>query len=80
MPSLSEVNYERSIYDVKTVLIKNEQDDGRPILYQRKPMNSRVVSILGGKIDNIYDLFALVQQSGPEFADATDDLVLGRKR
>lgn len=80
LPCLAEAHYERSIFDVKTVLIKNEQDDGRPILYQQKPEGSRVVSILGGKIDNIYDLFDLVRRTSPGFASATDALVLGPGR
>ncbi|MEM7688942.1 MAG: FAD-binding oxidoreductase [Pseudomonadota bacterium] len=71
MPCLGEARYHRSIYDVKTVLIKNEQDDGRPILYHQKPDDARVISILGGKIDNIYDLFDAVKMTAPEFADAS---------
>lgn len=78
VPCLARARYDSSIFDVKTVLVKNEEDDGRPILYQRRPVDSRVVSILGGKIDNIYDLFDLVRQTGPEFAGADDHLLLGR--
>lgn len=70
MPCLGGATYRRSIYDVKTVLIKNEQDDGRPILYHQKPDDSRVISILGGKIDNIYDLFDAVRMTAPEFTAA----------
>lgn len=77
LPSLAHACYEKSLFEVKTILIKNEHDDGRPILYQQKPMDSRVVSILGGKIDNIYDLFELIRTSSPEFASADDGLVLG---
>lgn len=80
LPSLSEVRHVKSLYEVKTILRKNEHDDGRPILYQRLPPRSRIVSILGAKIDNIYDLFELVQQTTPELATASDDLVMGRKR
>jgi glycine/D-amino acid oxidase-like deaminating enzyme len=79
MPCLAGVEYHRSLFDVKTVLIKNEVDDGRPILYQRKPEDSRVVSILGGKVDNIYDLFDLVRTTIPALAQASDALVLGRE-
>ena len=63
LPCLGRAVPQRSLYDVKTVLTKNERDDGRPILYQQKPAGSRVVSILGGKIDNIYDLFELVRRT-----------------
>ncbi len=76
VPSLSGAVYQRSLYEVKAVLLKNERDDGRPILYQRSPKTSRVISILGAKIDNIYDLFDLVRQTEPEFAGARDDFVL----
>lgn len=78
LPSLDRAIPRKSIYDVKTVLTKNERDDGRPILYQRKPSGSRVLSILGGKLDNIYDLFELVTRMEPEFARANETLLLGR--
>lgn len=78
LPSLEGLKYEKSIYEVKTVLSKNEADDGRPILFQRKPNNSRVISILGGKIDNIYDLFVLLRQAEPEFSSAETSFLLGK--
>jgi hypothetical protein len=77
LPCLTEAEYRRSIYDLKTILIKNEGDDGRPILYHRKPDDSRVISILGGKIDNIYDLFEAVKDTAPEFAGLDARFVLG---
>jgi O-antigen/teichoic acid export membrane protein len=49
--------------------------DGRPIRYKRTPKDSRMISILGGKIDNIYDLFDLVRTTDPEFAKANDRLI-----
>lgn len=79
MPCLSGARYQRSIFDVKTVLIKNEQDDGRPILYHQKPDDARVISILGGKIDNIYDLFEAVKMTAPEFGGANARFVLGKE-
>jgi glycine/D-amino acid oxidase-like deaminating enzyme len=78
LPCLAGAEYRRSIYEVKTVLIKNESDDGRPILYHRSPEASRVISVLGGKIDNIYDLFEAVQGSGGEFAGADPGFVFGK--
>ncbi|MGV8954569.1 MAG: FAD-dependent oxidoreductase [Cypionkella sp.] len=76
VPALADAIYQRSLYEVKAVLLKNERDDGRPILYQRSPSHSRVISILGAKIDNIYDLFDLVRQTEPEFKAAQDGFVL----
>lgn len=76
LPCLDRAVPRMSLYDVKTVLTKNERDDGRPILYQQRPAGSRVVSILGGKIDNIYDLFDLVRQTGAEFSGADTSLLV----
>ena len=72
LPCLAGLEVQGSITDVKAVLIKNEEDDGRPILFQRKPATSRVLSVLGAKIDNIYDLFDLVRQIEPELAGADE--------
>jgi glycine/D-amino acid oxidase-like deaminating enzyme len=77
LPCLESSTYHRSIYDVKTVLVKNEQDDGRPILYHQAPVGGRVISVLGGKIDNIYDLFEAVKTTAPEFAKLHSGYVLG---
>jgi glycine/D-amino acid oxidase-like deaminating enzyme len=75
VPSLADAEWVRSLYEVKTLLLKNESDDGRPILYQRRPSGSRVISVMGGKIDNIYDLFDLVKTTEPAFAYADDRYV-----
>ena len=78
LPCLVGAQYRRSIYEVKTVLIKNEGDDGRPLLYHRSPDTSRVISVLGGKIDNIYDLFEAVKDTGGAFAHLDPAHVFGR--
>jgi len=70
MPCLSGLTVRKSLFDIKTVLLMNEQDDGRPIMFNRTSKSSRVISVLGGKIDNIYDLFELVRQSAPEWHGA----------
>lgn len=74
MPCLGEIPGGRSIYDIKTVLMKNEMDDGRPILVHRPPvavgLGSRVTSVLGGKIDNVYDLFQYLKSADPYLARA----------
>jgi len=56
IPLISEVRHEDSLFEVKTVLTKNESDDGRPILFERHHDLPRCISVLGGKIDNIYDI------------------------
>lgn len=78
LPSIAGASYRRSLFDIKAIRVLNEADDGRPILYQRRPANSRVISVLGGKIDNVYDLLDLVRIAEPEFADASDAHVFGK--
>ena len=45
---------------MKTVLVRNEGDDGRPILFEVDVNEPRIVSMLGSKIDNIYDAFTAI--------------------
>lgn len=56
MPILKECQYFDSIWETKTVLPQSEVDDSRPILFQRDETLSNVVSVMGGKIDNIFDI------------------------
>ena len=56
VPDIFRARYEESIFEVKTVLTKNEGDDGRPILMERHASLPGCYSVLGGKIDNIYDV------------------------
>lgn len=55
LPEIAKSKYVESLFEVKTVLVKNEGDDGRPILFERHMSLPNCYSILGGKIDNIYD-------------------------
>ncbi len=56
LPCLAKSKVIRSLFDLKAVLSKNEGDDGRPILFEQSPGSSRIFSIMGSKIDNIYDI------------------------
>lgn len=56
MPAIADAKYVESLFEVKTILVKNEGDDGRPILFERHNLMPNCYSILGGKIDNIYDV------------------------
>ena len=56
LPAVLEAKYVDSLFEVKTVLIKNEGDDGRPILFEKHAELPGCYSVLGGKIDNIYDV------------------------
>jgi hypothetical protein len=56
MPCLHSARIDKSLFELKAVLIRNEDDDARPILVERSEGNGRVLSVLGGKIDNVYEL------------------------
>ena len=56
MPLLGRSRVGASMFEIKTVLTQNEGDDGRPILFSRHAPHGRVFSILGGKIDNVFDV------------------------
>jgi glycine/D-amino acid oxidase-like deaminating enzyme len=58
LPALQDARYVDSLYEVKTVLVRNEGDDGRPILVEKHAELPGAYSILGGKIDNIHDALA----------------------
>ena len=56
VPLLADLVYERSLWEVKTVLPVNEADDGRPILFLTDVGLPNCACVLGAKIDNIYDV------------------------
>ncbi|MGA8146521.1 MAG: FAD-dependent oxidoreductase [Gallionellaceae bacterium] len=56
LPAVQDAQYVDSLFEVKTVLVKNEGDDGRPILFEKHEELPGCYSVLGGKIDNIYDV------------------------
>lgn len=56
LPALVNAKYIDSLFEIKTVLVKNESDDGRPILFEKHLNLPGLFSVLGGKIDNIYDV------------------------
>ena len=56
LPAVLDAKYVESLFEVKTILVKNEGDDGRPILFEKHPELPGCYSVLGGKIDNIYDV------------------------
>lgn len=56
IPEILKAEFKESLFEVKTVLTKNESDDGRPILFEKHMDLPGCFSVLGGKIDNIYDV------------------------
>jgi hypothetical protein len=45
-----------SLWELKTILPQSENDDSRPILFKRDAGIDGLHCILGGKIDNVYDI------------------------
>jgi glycine/D-amino acid oxidase-like deaminating enzyme len=55
LPLLAGLEHEGSLFEIKTVPANRELDDARPILLRRDAVG-RALSVLGSKIDNIYDV------------------------
>lgn len=60
MPILESLEYLDSLYEIKTLQIQNELDDGRPIIFAKDYGLKGFCTIMGGKIDNIYEIAALL--------------------
>jgi len=60
IPILAECRYKDSIWEVKTVLPRSESDDARPILFQKDHGLKGFHSVMGGKIDNVYDVIDFI--------------------
>jgi len=55
-PGMKDAKYLRSLWTTRVVLADNENDDGRPVLWEYAPESPRVISILGSKFNSIYDV------------------------
>lgn len=64
MPILSESAYVESLWEVKTILPGSEIDDSRPILFRVNHGMEGFHCVLGGKIDNVYDVISKIHQAG----------------
>lgn len=56
LPKLREARLRGTVRSVKTVLDASERDDGRPMLVEQMEGAPQVVSILGSKLDTVYDV------------------------
>lgn len=61
IPCASMMKYLTSVYETKTILTINEVDDGRPILLEKYSQFPGYYAILGGKIDNIFDILKALE-------------------
>ena len=56
LPVMRDCRYVDSLWEVKTVMPRSEQDDSRPILLQRNARFPMCLTVLGAKIDSVYDV------------------------
>ena len=56
LPVMRTARYVDSLWEVKTVMPRSEQDDSRPILLRRSAEHPACITVLGAKIDSVYDV------------------------
>jgi glycine/D-amino acid oxidase-like deaminating enzyme len=56
LPVMRGCRYVDSVWEVKTIMPRSEQDDSRPILLRRSAELPACYSVLGAKIDSVYDV------------------------
>ena len=56
LPLMAKCEYRESLWEVKTVLPRSEADDSRPILFRPNHGAANYHVVMGGKIDNVYDV------------------------
>jgi hypothetical protein len=56
VPALRDCTYVRSLWEIKTILPQSGVNDSRPILVKRDSSAPNMISLLGGKLDNVFDL------------------------
>jgi glycine/D-amino acid oxidase-like deaminating enzyme len=56
LPALGEARHVDSLWEIKTVLPRNEVDDGRPILLVDDCGLPGLSCVMGSKLDNVYDV------------------------
>jgi glycine/D-amino acid oxidase-like deaminating enzyme len=60
LPAIAGCRYQDSLWEVKTVLPSSETDDSRPILFRPHFGMPNYHLVMGGKIDNVYDIVDVV--------------------
>lgn len=56
IPEMKDMKHRGDIRERKTVLLQNDEDDGRPIMFRKDYGFTGFDVIIGAKLDNIYDI------------------------
>jgi glycine/D-amino acid oxidase-like deaminating enzyme len=56
LPAMRASRYVDSLWEIKTLMPRSEQDDSRPILLRRCLEHPSLLTVLGAKIDSVYDV------------------------
>lgn len=56
IPAMHDAVHQYSLWESKTVLASSDSNDSRPILYRKSKLKPGFFSIMGGKLDNVYDV------------------------
>jgi glycine/D-amino acid oxidase-like deaminating enzyme len=63
LPALAKAHIEDSLFEVKTFVAETEVDDARPIYFHQDETMPQLISILGSKIDNVFDILTYVDSA-----------------
>ena len=63
LPVLAKATIEDTLFEVKTFVAETEVDDARPIYFHQDETMPRLISILGSKIDNVFDILIYVDRA-----------------
>jgi glycine/D-amino acid oxidase-like deaminating enzyme len=58
LPAIAGARYVESIFEIKGIMPRSEQDDSRPILFRESLEIPGLITVLGAKIDSVYDVEA----------------------
>jgi glycine/D-amino acid oxidase-like deaminating enzyme len=64
LPPIARAQYVESLFEIKAIMPRSEQDDSRPILFRESPEMPGLITVLGAKIDSVYDVEAELSRVG----------------
>jgi glycine/D-amino acid oxidase-like deaminating enzyme len=65
LPLLRDCRQRDSLWEIKTILPRSAEDDSRPILFRAHHGLPNLHCVVGGKIDNVYDLIDELDRARP---------------